>query len=142
MYNCKLGKIAIIKNGRCNRQDAIINGRYPLFDRSQVIKGSNEYLFDCSAIIVPGEGKEFIPRFYSGKFNLHQRCYCIQSKDESQISIKYLYYNVFYNRDHFARVAVGSTVPSLRLNSFEDMDLRIHNPEEQCHIVGITSSLQ
>lgn len=135
MINCKLGKIAIIKNGKCNRQDAILNGKYPLFDRSQVIKSSNDYIFDCPAIIVPGEGKEFIPRFYQGKFNLHQRCYCIQSRNNDQVSIKYLYYNILFNRHYFARVAVGSTVPSLRLVSFEDMDLQIHTPAEQQHIV-------
>lgn len=142
MINCKLGKIAIIKNGKCNRQDAISNGKYPLFDRSQVIKTSNDYIFDCPAIIVPGEGKEFIPRFYQGKFNLHQRCYCIQSRNNDQVSIKYLYYNILFNRHYFARVAVGSTVPSLRLVSFEDMDLQIHTPAEQQHIVDTTSSLQ
>lgn len=142
MFNCKLGNIAIIKNGKCNRQDAVLNGKYPLFDRSQVIKASNDYLFDCSAIIVPGEGKDFIPRFYQGKFNLHQRCYCIQSRNNDQVSIKYLYYNVLFNRNYFTRVAVGSTVPSLRLGSFEDMDLRIHTPTEQRHIVDTTSSPQ
>lgn len=142
MFNCKLGNIAIIKNGKCNRQDAVLNGKYPLFDRSQVTKASNEYLFDCSAIIVPGEGKEFIPRFYQGKFNLHQRCYCIQSKNNDQVSIKYLYYNILFNQDYFARVAVGSTVPSLRLGLFENMELKIHTPTEQRHIVDTTSSLQ
>ena len=141
MFNCKLGNIAIIKNGKCNRQDAVLNGKYPLFDRSQVTKASNEYLFDCSAIIVPGEGKEFIPRFYQGKFNLHQRCYCIQSKNNDQVSIKYLYYNILFNQDYFARVAVGSTVPSLRLGSFENMELKIHTPTEQRHIVDTIGSV-
>ena len=76
----KLGTLANISTGKCNREDAEDDGIYPLFDRSQEIKKSNEWIKDCEAIIVPGEGTSFIPRYYKGKFNLHQRCYCVEPK--------------------------------------------------------------
>ena len=76
----KLGTLANISTGKCNREDAEEDGIYPLFDRSQEIKKSNEWIKDCEAIIVPGEGTSFIPRYYKGKFNLHQRCYCVEPK--------------------------------------------------------------
>ena len=79
----RLGEYANISTGKCNREDAEEAGIYPLFDRSQEIKKSNSWIKDCEAIIVPGEGTSFMPRYYVGKFNLHQRCYCIEPKNKS-----------------------------------------------------------
>lgn len=135
----KLSKIADIKNGKCNSQDSVNTGIYPLFDRSLETKYSNTYLFDCESIIVPGEGTSFIPRYYKGKFNLHQRCYCIHNF--KNVDGKYLYYNLLANKKYFSTVAVGSTVPSLRLRHFLDMELAVHAPAEQHHIVNTISLL-
>ena len=119
----KLGEYANISTGKCNREDAEEDGIYPLFDRSQEIKKSSKWIKDCEAIIVPGEGTSFMPRYYKGKFNLHQRCYCIEP------TIKdigfYLFYSIMLNRKYFLSVATGATVPSLRQNNFTKMKLVI-----------------
>lgn len=115
----KLGNVANISTGKCNREDAEEEGLYPLFDRSQEIKKSSEWLKDCEAIIVPGEGTSFIPRYYWGKFNLHQRCYCVEPKFKN--TGKYLFYVLMLNRKYFLSVATGATVPSLRYNNFAKM---------------------
>ena len=75
-----------IKTGRSNSIDASDSGRYAFFDRSPITKFSDKYLFEGDAVIVPGEGKEFVPRFYSGKFDLHQRAYAIFNKDKKKPS--------------------------------------------------------
>ncbi len=67
----KLGEICEIKTGKSNAEDAIENGDYAFFDRSKIIKRSSRFLFDCEAIIIPGEGQTFLPRYFSGKFDLH-----------------------------------------------------------------------
>ena len=115
----KLGTLANISTGKCNREDAEDDGIYPLFDRSQEIKKSNEWIKDCEAIIVPGEGTSFIPRYYKGKFNLHQRCYCVEPKYPD--FGKFLFYVLMLNRKYFLSVATGATVPSLRYNNFASM---------------------
>ena len=115
----KLGTLANISTGKCNREDAEADGIYPLFDRSQEIKKSNEWIKDCEAIIVPGEGTSFIPRYYKGKFNLHQRCYCVEPKYPD--FGKFLFYVLMLNRKYFLSVATGATVPSLRYNNFASM---------------------
>lgn len=48
----RLGNIAKIFTGKCNAQDAVEDGMYPLFDRSGEVKKSNSYFADCEAIIV------------------------------------------------------------------------------------------
>ena len=73
----KLGDVCEISTGNANTEDAVENGAYAFFDRSKIIKRSSTYLFDCEAIIIAGEGATFLPKFYFGKFNLHQRAYAI-----------------------------------------------------------------
>jgi len=115
----RLGNVANISTGKSNRQDADEDGIYPFFDRSQEIKRSNIWLKDCEAIIVPGEGTTFYPRYYQGKFDLHQRCYCVEPKVK-EIG-KFLFYVLNMNRYYFLSVATGATVPSLRQNNFLSM---------------------
>lgn len=117
----RLGEYANISTGKCNREDAEEAGIYPLFDRSQEIKKSNSWIKDCEAIIVPGEGTSFMPRYYVGKFNLHQRCYCIEPKNKN--TGKYIFYSLMLNRIYFLYVATGATVPSLRQNNFTSMKI-------------------
>ena len=117
----RLGNLADISTGKCNREDAEEDGVYPLFDRSQETKRSNEWIKDCEAIIVPGEGTSFMPRYYKGKFNLHQRCYCVAPQMEG--IGKYLFYAIMLNRRYFLSVATGATVPSLRQNNFLSMKI-------------------
>jgi type I restriction enzyme, S subunit len=128
-----------IHTGKSNRIDSSDIGEYPFYDRSQIIKRSNKYLFDETAIIVPGEGVDFIPRFHKGKYDLHQRVYSLVPN--SSVNPKFIYYSVLFRKEHFNRVAVGSTVKSLRLSSFDLMRIRVPSKTEQNLIVDILSSL-
>ena len=121
----KLETYADISTGKCNREDAEEDGLFPLFDRSQKIKKSNSWIKDCEAIIVPGEGTSFIPRYFKGKFNLHQRCYCVEPKQENMG--KFLFFLLMLNRHYFLSVATGATVPSLRYNNFAKMKFLLPN---------------
>jgi type I restriction enzyme S subunit len=132
----KLGEICSIKNGKSDTQDAVEDGEFAFFDRSKTIKKSNRYLFDCEALIIPGEGTEFLPKFYSGKFDLHQRAYALHNF-KSNVDIQFIYYYLIYLKDYFPSVAVGATVKSLRMRHFEDMPVIIPPLSEQQRIVAI-----
>lgn len=136
----KLGDIADITNGKTNSQDAVIDGEYPLFDRSVSIKKSDKYLFDGDAVILPGEGAEFVPRYFSGKFDLHQRAYAIFPHSE-QVSGTFLYHCLYFNRDIFSQNAVGSTVKSLRLPIIQAVPILLPTPNEQIKIAEILSTV-
>lgn len=131
----KLGDISDITNGKTNTQDAVADGEYPLFDRSVTIKRSNKYLFDKTAVILPGEGAEFVPRYYSGKFDLHQRVYAIFPGEVADPL--YLFQYLYTNREVFARNAVGSTVKSLRLPIIQAVDVLLPPLTEQKNIAEI-----
>ena len=134
-----LSGICDITNGKANAQDHVDNGRYPLFDRSEVIKASDEFIFDCEAVIIPGEGMKFIPKYYEGKFNLHQRAYAL--KDFS-CSGQFVYYSMLHRSTLLSQKAVQSTVLSLRLPILQDFPIEIpKKPEEQEKIASCLSSL-
>lgn len=125
-----------IDSGSSNAQDAVDDAPYVLFDRSKQIKRSTRYLFDCEALIIPGEGTEFLPRHFVGKFDLHQRAYALHDFSE-RIDVKYLYYYLIYLKDYFPRVAVGATVKSLRRRHFENLPVTVAPLSEQQRIVAI-----
>ena len=121
----KLGDISEITNGNSDVQDASLSysdGMYPFFDRSEDIKFLPEYLLDKEAIIYPGEGSEFYPRYYNGKFALHQRCYAIYDIAPN-FATRYLYFFCKTQNSYFVRNAVGSTVASLRLDTFKRLNI-------------------
>jgi type I restriction enzyme S subunit len=134
-----LGEIATITTGNSNREDSILDGEFTFFDRSQDIRTSNRYLFDKEAVIVPGEGQEFIPKYFIGKFDLHQRTYAIF--DFKNIDGKYLFYHILQNDKHLQSQAVGSTVKSLRLPMFETMPIFLPSLAEQIKISTFVSSI-
>ena len=133
-----LGDISKITTGSSNRQDSHMHGAYTFFDRSEDIRTSDTYLFDCEAVIVPGEGQDFIPKYFVGKFDLHQRTYAIM--DFPECHGKFLFYAIHYFRSHFLSQAVGSTVKSLRLPMFQKMKLKLPMFEEQQKIAAVLST--
>lgn len=131
-----LGELCEITTGNSNTVDAVDDGQYAFFDRSKVIKRSNRFLFDGEVLIVPGEGKEFFPRYYCGKFDLHQRAYALLNFN-NEINIRFLEYFLILEHKYFERVAVGATAKSLRRRHFEDLEIPLPPLPEQERIVKI-----
>ena len=134
-----LGQISTITTGSSNRENSMLEGEYTFFDRSQDIRKSSRYLFNKEAVIIPGEGQEFIPKYFIGKFDLHQRTYAIF--DFKEIKGKYLYYYLLDNDRHLQSQAVGSTVKSLRLPMFQLMPIKLPCIQEQVKIANFLSSI-
>jgi len=135
----RLGEVCEINNGKANAQDHIENGRYPLFDRSEVIKASNEFIFDTEAVIIPGEGMRFIPKYYKGKFNLHQRAYALNN---FKCFGNFIYYSILNKSTILSHKAVQSTVLSLRLPILQNLNIELPKSLlEQQKIASCLSSL-
>lgn len=137
----RMGVIVTITNGNSNVQDAVTqskDGLYPFFDRSDDIKYLPTFLYDKEAIIYPGEGTEFMPRYFKGKFALHQRCYAIFDFNEI-INARFLYFYLKTRNSYFVKNAVGSTVPSLRLDTFQKLKVIIP-PKKIQHSVSLCLS--
>ena len=131
-----MGGLCSIQSGKSDTKDAVPDGPYAFFDRSKTIKKSTRFLHDCEALIIPGEGAEFLPRYFAGKFDLHQRAYALYDFSRD-VDVQFLYYYLHYSADYFPRVAVGATVKSLRRRHFEQLPVRLTSRAEQRRIVAI-----
>ena len=135
----RLGDVCSITTGNSNREDSTLDGEYTFFDRSEDIRTSNIYLFDSEAVIVAGEGQRFIPKYFIGKFDLHQRTYAII--DFIDTCGKFIYYKIYVSQNYFLSQAVGSTVKSLRLPMFKKMLINLPSLQEQTKIANFLSAI-
>ena len=98
-----LTRIASITTGDKDTQDADPSAEYPFFVRSQTIEKISSYSFDGEAVLTAGDGvgtgKVF--HYFNGRFDFHQRVYCIHSFTEDMLG----YYFFCHFQTHFmARV--------------------------------------
>lgn len=121
-----LGEVAEVGTGSSNGNEAVDDGAYPFFVRSQTIKSKDDYEYDEEAIIIPGEGGiGEIFHYVNGKYALHQRVYRIHFKTED-INTKFAYY---YMQTHFKsfilKKAVNGTVASIRKPMIEGFSIPV-----------------
>src|SRR5699024_8347770 len=138
----KLGDICKVSNGNSDVQDTVENGKYPFFDRSIEKRNLNEYHFNNEALIYSGEGSKFYPRYFKGKYGLHQRCYTLYNFEEAYLT-KFFYYrmSMLDSNNYFLKVAVGTTVKSLRMENFHKYKLLVPSYREQEKIVSFLQLL-
>ncbi len=81
----------------------------------------------------------FIPKYYKGKFNLHQRAYALK---DFTCDGQFVYYSMLHRSTLLSQKAVQSTVLSLRLPILQSFPIEIpKNPKEQQKIACGLSSL-
>ncbi|KRU22904.1 restriction endonuclease subunit S [Psychrobacter piscatorii] len=130
-YLCK------INTGTKDTINAIEDGIYPFFVRSQTVERINSYGADCEAVLTAGDGVGVgkVYHYINGKFDYHQRVYMLS--EFNQITGRFLYY---YLSSNFYKVALQgnakSTVDSLRLPQFLNFEFSLPSLEEQPLIVS------
>ena len=134
-----LSEIAEISTGSSNTDEAVENGQYPFYVRSQQPLAKNEYEFDEEAVITAGDGvgvgKVF--HYVSGKYALHQRAYRIHPTSNS-IMCKYLYYYLVANfPKYIGQQMYQGSVPSIRRPMLNQFEVSIPSPEVQKRLVEV-----
>ena len=134
----KLGEVCEIGTGKANTNEQEENGIYPFYVRSKDIKRSNNYQFDETAIVIPGEGGiGEVFHYVEGKYALHQRAYRIHIYNENIIT-RYLYHYMLQNfKNYISKFAVSATVKSIRKPMIENFEVPIPSLETQEKIVKI-----
>ncbi len=130
----KLGELAHIATGGRNTSDAVENGTYPFYVRSQVPLSLNEYDFDESAVLTAGDGVGVGKVFHhvEGKYALHQRAYRIVPNLEL-LSSRYLYHVMVSQFGRYLESTVfHSSVTSVRKPMLERFPVAV---PRQCHRV-------
>ena len=130
--------LADIDTGGKDTKDAVEDGEYPFFVRSQTEERIDSYSFDGEAVLTAGDGvgvgKVF--HYIDGKFDYHQRVYKISDFVED-IDGKYFYYYLKSNlKMEIFKNNAKSTVDSLRMPMFKDFPVAFGDLEEQRDIVN------
>ena len=88
-----LCEIADISTGNSNTNEAVEDGKYPFFVRSQEPLRKNDFEYDEAAIITAGDGVGVgkVYHYIEGKYALHQRAYRIHI-NTSEVMPKYYFH--------------------------------------------------
>ena len=126
-----------ITTGGKDTVNAVADGLYPFYVRSQTIERINSYAYDGEAILTAGDGAGVGKVFHHayGKFDFHQRVYMLY--EFTNINGKYLFE---YVKNNFYKVALEggakSTVDSLRLPLLQNFEITLPPSNEQAAIAN------
>ncbi len=74
----KLGNLVTIQTGKKDVNEGNEDGIYPFFSCAAVSLKSNNYSYDCEALLLPGNGANVgLVTYYNGKFEAYQRTYIL-----------------------------------------------------------------
>jgi len=125
-YVCK------IQTGSRDTEEAVEDGEYPFFVRSQQVERIDSCSFDCEAVLTAGDGAGVgkVFHYYVGPFDFHQRVYMLNEFNGIHSKLVYHFLKV-----NFFKVALQggakSTVDSLRRPIFTSFPLCIPPQDEQ-----------
>ncbi|WP_269512526.1 restriction endonuclease subunit S [Acinetobacter baumannii] len=132
----KLKYLCKVTTGNKDTVNAVEDGKYPFFVRSQTVERINSIGADCEAVLTAGDGVGVgkVYHYYKGKFDFHQRVYMLY--DFGDVIGRFVYY---YLSSNFYKVALEgnakSTVDSLRLPQFLNFAFSLPTIKEQDWIV-------
>ena len=118
-----LCEIADISTGNSNTNEAVEDGKYPFFVRSQEPLRKNDFEYDEAAIITAGDGVGVgkVYHYIEGKYALHQRAYRIHINTSEVVPKYYFHYMKAKFLPYIQKTMFQSSVASIRrpmLNAF------------------------
>lgn len=138
-----ISDFAKVTTGNKDTQNKVDDGSYPFFVRSQNVERINSFSYDGEAILTSGDGVGVGKNFHYiiGKFDFHQRVYCIYDF-ESKVFGKFIFQ---YFSEHFYKrvmqLNAKNSVDSVRMAMITEMPILLPKLEEQQKIDDCLSSV-
>lgn len=117
-----LKDICETKTGKKDANFGCDDGAYPFFTCAQAPIKAPSYSFDCSAVILAGNG-DFNVKLYRGKFEAYQRTYVLSPANTEYLFL--LYNAVSRNMNVLTKGASGSTIKFLTKGMIDSIELLI-----------------
>lgn len=131
----KLGDICIGENGKTLNSSTKEDGPYKIMGGGTDYNGNHsKYNRDEMILSVSKSGTAGHVKWHSEKFWAGD-CFTIKSKNESEVSNKYLYYYLSLNNDIVKSKNTGSTIPHCKWDDVKDIKIPIPSLEIQNQIV-------
>ena len=138
-----VSQFAKVTTGAKDTQNKVEGGKYPFFVRSQTVERIDSYSYDGEAVLTSGDGVGVGKNFHhiNGKFDFHQRVYCIYEFAEG---VSGLFFYLYFS-DHFGervmRMSAKNSVDSVRMAMITEMPVLLPPLPEQQRIASCLSSL-
>lgn len=131
-------QIASVTTGNKDTQNKEDDGKYPFFVRSQTIEKINSFSYDGEAILTSGDGVGVGKNFHyiNGKFDFHQRVYCIYNFSK-EVNGKFIY--MYFSKHFYRRVmkmSAKNSVDSVRKAMVTEMPILLPDIKEQQKIAS------
>jgi type I restriction enzyme S subunit len=136
--------VSTIQTGDKDTQDKSDDGLYPFYVRSDVVERINSFSFDGEAILTAGDGVGVgkVVHDANGKFDYHQRVYCIHSfADWTCCRFMYYYFKNNFGR-RVAKMSAKNSVDSVRMDMISEMLAPCPSFSEQVEIASILRSCE
>lgn len=138
-----VAQFAKVTTGARDTQNKVEGGKYPFFVRSQTVERIESYSYDGEAVLTSGDGVGVGKNFHhiNGKFDFHQRVYCIYdfAKNVSGLFL-YLYFSEHFG-ERVMRMSAKNSVDSVRMAMITEMPVLFPSLPEQHRIATCLSSL-
>ena len=134
-----LAEIADIGTGSSNTNEAVEDGKYPFFVRSQEPLRKNDYEYDETAIITAGDGVGVgkVYHYVEGKYALHQRAYRIHIVAPDVLPRFFFYYMKAKFLPYIQKNVFQGSVSSIRRPMLSAFPVPVPDVELQERIVNV-----
>lgn len=138
-----VSQLARVTTGAKDTQNKIEGGRYPFFVRSQTVERIDSYSFDGEAVLTSGDGVGVGKNFHyiKGKFDFHQRVYCIY---DFECGVSGLFFYLYFSEhfgDRVMRMSAKNSVDSVRMAMITEMPVAMPSLSEQQRIADCLTCL-
>ena len=139
-----LCEIADISTGNSNTNEAVEDGKYPFFVRSQEPLRKNDFEYDEAAIITAGDGVGVgkVYHYIEGKYALHQRAYRIHINTPEVVPKYYFHYMKAKFLPYIQKTMFQGFVASIRRPMLNAFPVPVPSLDVQNRIVNVLDNFE
>ncbi|PPK50475.1 restriction endonuclease subunit S [Marinobacter persicus] len=136
----KLKSLCAIRTGKKDVNEGNPEGAYPFFTCASEPTRSDNYSYDCEALLIAGNGIIGKTHYFNGKFEAYQRTY-ILTDFSNEIVVSYLHQFILYwlMRD-IDREKQHGAMPYIKLGLLQSFKVFLPSIDEQLAIAEVLST--
>ena len=140
----QLADIADIGTGSSNTNEAVEDGKYPFFVRSQEPLRKKDFEYDETAIITAGDGVGVgkVYHYIEGRYALHQRAYRIHINTPEVVPKYYFHYMKAKFLPYIQKTMFQGSVASIRRPMLNAFPVPVPSLDVQNRIVNVLDNFE
>ena len=138
-----VGEFAKVTTGAKDTQNKVDGGTYPFFVRSQNVERIDSFSYDGEAVLTSGDGVGVGENYHyiNGRFDFHQRVYCICDYTHETSGKFFFHYFSTHFKKRVKQMSAKNSVDSVRMSMITEMPVWMPSLAEQLRIAECLSSL-